>query len=317
MMYSQNQLSSNNTKGDAILHAIKCLDNERNDKVREEMMRAMGAAVHDDENAEILVRAGLIDVVKREVETKHATLVIENLGVRDKYKTKLLNCVEDLVRIGADRTLKVLRDTSVDETESEAWRKRHGVKGIVENLGGDNDNDDDDDDGDDVLNRTTCESLTHEMFVGGKKVQDEVREAGGLERLMKVLSDENTSDSTRTQAIWTMRNAVIGNERNTKMLREMGLVENLMKFKDQEAAIELLIDLARGEERMCREIVKHGIDDLLKIAEEGKSTCSDLVLDLLTILGPYKWVLCEKCGERNETGGRCLRCGGKLRFKVG
>ena len=55
MMYSQNQLSSNNTKGDAILHAIKCLDNERNDKVREEMMRAMGAAVHDDENAEIAV----------------------------------------------------------------------------------------------------------------------------------------------------------------------------------------------------------------------------------------------------------------------
>ena len=91
---------------------MKCLDKEDDVKAREEMMRAIGAAVHDDENAELCVRNGLVEIVKREIKTKHATLIVENLGVRDKYKTKLMSVVEDLVTIGAERTLKVLRDTS-------------------------------------------------------------------------------------------------------------------------------------------------------------------------------------------------------------
>ena len=91
------------------------------------------------------------------------------------------------------------------------------------------------------------------------------------------------------------------------------ILKELMKLKHMEPAIELLIDLAKGEAQMCRAIIKTGIDDLIQMAED---TGNELVLDLLTILGPYKWVLCEKCGERNNTGGRCVKCGAKIRFKV-
>ncbi len=283
---------------------MKCLDKEDDVKAREEMMRAIGAAVHDDENAELCVRNGLVEIVKREIKTKHATLIVENLGVRDKYKTKLMSVVEDLVTIGAERTLKVLRDTSVDEEESAKWRKRHGLRQVVETLGAEGD----------VLNATTCESLTHKMYMGGEKVQNEVRESGGLVRLMDVLKSKDTSKETRTKVIWTLKNAVLRNEENTKTLRNLGLVQELMKWKEEEASIELLIELARGEEKMCRSIVQHGIDDLIKIAED---TGNELVLDLLTLLGPYKWVLCEKCGKRNNTGGRCVECGSKIRFCVG
>ena len=100
-----------------------------------------------------------------------------------------------------------------------------------------------------------------------------------------------------------------------KVLKPSAIREDEEETDDgsmREAALACLVNLAIDDAESSRYVIAHGLDPVMRAAERG----SELALDLLQIVGPYKYVLCTACGERNEGGRRCVKCGRKIAFEA-
>jgi hypothetical protein len=118
-----------------------------------------------------------------------------------------------------------------------------------------------------------------------------------------------------------------------------------------ESSLSALINMCIGHERNCRRVLKHGLDKLLDIAEgsafsslpshmedlhwdetmgvvekqralerrrgavaDSHKTNQALATSLLQIVGPYNWVVCQNCTQKNYGGSTCSSCGHSVSF---
>lgn len=117
-----------------------------------------------------------------------------------------------------------------------------------------------------------------------------------------------------------------------------------------ESSLSALINMCIDHERNCRRVLKHGLDDLLDVAEgtcfelsphledshwdetmgvvekeralqrrqsaiaDAQKTNQALATSLLQIVGPYNWVVCQNCSQKNFGGATCSTCGHTVSF---
>lgn len=161
-------------------------------------------------------------------------------------------------------------------------------------------------------------------------------------------------------ALWALRNVTHENDENKDRVGSLHGVDVLLELSMQhtgagsghilESTLSALINMCIGHERNCRRVLKHGLDDLLDIAEsdpnelphhmedlhwdetmgvvekqralerrrgavsESQKTNQALATSLLQIVGPFNWVVCQNCRQKNYGGSTCSNCGHSVTF---
>ena len=327
--------------------------------VQQHAARALGSAAYNDNVAKLAgERGAILSLVQlcgsSEPQCqRYAAFALGNLALFDPNKRKILDDggVEALTgmmgseshqaRDLASDCLETLADLA-DQEQMQMAKDKFGVGGTIDLLKGDND----------LVNGMAADTLNEMVWKGGKKEQDDVLHAGGLQALHKLINRDSTSDVTRLKSMWALRTIIVNNNMAKNLASSDGLIETLLttvkttskpnqkqspKAQEiQEAALGILAITIIEHEKNCRRVLRTGLDTLIHLAEvtlpkqpgmkvldEGEEVKpwhmlstgnSNIALDLLQMIGPHNWILCSNCGTRNDGGTRCFHCAHKISF---
>ena len=333
--------------------------NDVSTTVQQHAARALGSAAYNDNVAKLAGERGAIKWLVKLCSSaesqcqRYAAFALGNLALYDPNKKIILNDggVEALTgmmgseshqaRDLASDCLETLADLADEETLQMA-KDKFGVRGTVDLMKGDND----------LVNGMAADNLNEKVWKGGRKEQDDVLRAGGLQALHSLLKRDITSDTTRLKVLWALRSAIVNNPSAKDLASSDGLIETLLdtvkvtskpnqkpspKAQEiQEAALGVLAITIIEHEKNCRRVLRTGLDTLIHLAEvtlpkqpgmkvldESEEVKpwhmlstgnSNIALDLLQMIGPHNWILCSNCGTRNDGGTRCYNCARSISF---
>eukprot|EP00941_MAST-03F_sp_MAST-3F-sp1_P001484 g1484.t1 len=316
------------TKGGGLRILLRLCSTNENPRVLSNVCRVLGTSAHNDENAIFMAENGAAELLiglcantNHDVQ-QYAVWAIGNMAVHDGLKTVILEAgaVDAVVKLNASdsadvrketsRTLDILGDMVLGRELSHAKRKFGAVPGLIDMLKEE----------DPSVREFAAEELAKESWAEGKKAQDEVMGAAGVDALISMLEDQD-NPKVVLRALWAIRNVTHGHDGNQNRINNGGATEKILRLVSSnnaeiaEAAIMCLIGLCSSNTRNCRRLLSQGLDGLLQTAERGGRN-AELALDLLKIVGPYSYILCTGCGFRNPGGKHCRICGGKISFFV-
>jgi hypothetical protein len=310
-------------------------------KVQEHACRALGACVHNDENALLVGEAQGVEALvalchENDVQVqRYAALALVNLAVHDINKRRILNAggVEALVKLHGSplqevrdtsgQALEILADCPADE-ELASRKADFGVEGMIQLCKNTNP----------LVQGMAAEALAEEVWNDQEKQQD-INKADGVDALLGICHGDKAQ--VLVPALWALRNLAYENHATKTKIGSHSGVETLLGLcavqgRDEpeimEASLAALVNVCIDHEKNSRRILAKGLDILIEIAEtavvkgkpnqgpaEGK-TNGVLAQDLLQIIGPYNFVVCANCKHRNAGGSTCETCGHAISFDL-
>ena len=108
-----------------------------------------------------------------------------------------------------------------------------------------------------------------------------------------------------------LNNVCIDHEMNCRLLMSTGLDILISIAERGEASL-----LMNNDERVeVDHFPPSPSSNMKKMTRAGKS-CASMAIDLLSLIGPYNYILCTNCGSRETGGSVCSQCAHKIRFEA-
>eukprot|EP00941_MAST-03F_sp_MAST-3F-sp1_P002002 g2002.t1 len=291
-----------------------------------QLCRVLGTMVHNHVNAKVLskfeISKSLVKLcLHKDVEVQqYAAWALGNLATHDDVKKSVIEAgaIEAIVKLNgssntgvaraASRTLDILNDLVLVPELSASKSKFGAVPSLVDMLQTDNE----------PIRIFAAEELAKETWAEGRSVQDKALKLDGVDALIELLSEKKID--VVLKALWALRNLTHMHVDNQSRLGSCGGIKKILKCVREndeiaEAAVMALITACSGHEKNCRRLIVSGLHDLIEISE-SEAYIKPLVLDLLKIIGPYRYILCTKCGWRNSQGKHCQKCSAELKLFV-
>jgi hypothetical protein len=192
---------------------------------------------------------------------------------------------------------------------------------------------------DPLVRAMAAESIGEELWKDAKK-QGVINELHGIESLLMICKNPTESVNSVLPALWSLRNCLHGNATGQMQFHTSEGIQILLNlftntihgtYKEQtekimESLLLCLISAISEHEQNSRRLLQRGLDLLLDVSEEkianrvgvtkevrrclSLTNILSLSKSLLTMLGPYNYVVCHNCHKKQPLQGtQCLSCG--------
>ena len=194
-------------------------------------------------------------------------------------------------------------------------------------------------DSDPLVRAVAAESVGEEVWKNPAK-QKVVNDMGGIESLLGICRNPNETLTSLLPSLWSLRNVLHDNVTGQMQFRANDGCAVVMRvlvrcvtgeFEEQsekvlESCLACLVAAIHNHEQNSRRLLQVGLDVLMDLAE-GKLGASlgvskevskslgavgvvALAKSILSMLGPYNYVVCKNCHKRqNLCGTHCVSCG--------
>ncbi|CAM9414363.1 unnamed protein product [Discosporangium mesarthrocarpum] len=262
---------------------------EHSHPIQEAALRCMVSLSYDNHIKTLLVEASCIPILVARLSSPSteiqqlAAMTVLNIALSDDHKrpvvdaggveaaVMLLGMDSPEVRELASKILAALAATGGDSRAE--GEKKIGAREILGMLGMEDNV---------TAQRMAAEKLAEDVWREQSK-QSELGELGGVETLLKV-STSGAEPELVIPALWGLRNSLHSHQRNKDCIVRVGGLEALLKLCKTaretgewgvaEATLTVLTTSALGSERICRRLLKVGLDEHLAAAEDTENTAA-------------------------------------------
>ncbi|CAM9386389.1 unnamed protein product, partial [Ectocarpus sp. 8 AP-2014] len=276
---------------EALLTLLGYCDHDHSAPVQEAALRCLVSLTYVDRIVATLVDAGCISLFVSSLApsvptaVRHpAALALLNVSVHDLYKSRVAEAggVEAAVALlGSDNpeerelATKILAALACTEADDEDSGKKQQLDlphllGIVQTKGNL------------TAQKAAAEQIAQEVSQNPSK-QRSLGESGGLAVLLG-MCDHNTEAPLLVPVLWGLRNCLHGNDANKNRFVRAGGLEVLVQLCHSsrsagewgvaEGVLTTLVTAATGNEKICRRLLRVGLDQLIDAAEDSNHTSS-------------------------------------------
>jgi hypothetical protein len=192
---------------------------------------------------------------------------------------------------------------------------------------------------DPLVRAMAAESIGEELWKDEKK-QQIINELHGIEGLVAICKNPLESINSVLPTLWSLRNCLHSNPTGQTQFHSCDGIQSILSllsntihgnYKEQtekmfESILLCLISAISTHEHNSRRLLQLGLDLLLDISEEkisakigvtkevkrclSLSNVLSLSKSILTMLGPYNYVVCHNCHKKQPLQGtQCVSCG--------
>ncbi|CAM9262946.1 unnamed protein product, partial [Ectocarpus fasciculatus] len=274
---------------EALLTLLGYCDHDHPAPVQEAALRCLVSLTYVDRIVAPLVEAGCVALFVSSLApsvptaVRHpAALALLNVSVHDLYKSRVAEAggVEAAVALlGSDNpeerelAAKILAALACTEADDEDSGKKQQLDlphllGIVQTKGNL------------TAQKAAAEQIAQEVSQNPSK-QHSLVESGGLAVLLG-MCDHNTEAPLLVPVLWGLRNCLHGNDANKNRFVRAGGLEALVQLCHSsrsagewgvaEGVLTTLVTAAIGNEKICRRLLRVGLDQLIDAAEDSSNT---------------------------------------------
>jgi hypothetical protein len=192
---------------------------------------------------------------------------------------------------------------------------------------------------DPLVRAMAAESIGEELWKDSQK-QQVINELRGIEGLLMICKNPSESINSVLPALWSLRNCLHNNAPGQSQFHSCDGIQIILhlltntihgNYKEQtekmfESILLCFLSAISNHEHNSRRLLQLGLDVLLDISEEkiaarigvtkevkrclSLSNVLSLSKSILTMLGPYNYVVCQNCHKKQSLQGtQCLSCG--------
>lgn len=243
------------------------------------------------ENREFIVAAGGIEK-------------LVNLGGSDNSE----------IRNDANKVLDILADLP-QMNELEAKKEKYGGKGLMEMCAT----------AEDSVVGLAAEAMSEAFFEDDHFKKPKAGDTS-VEALLEICRTR-TNKAALLPALWALRNAA----HNRKFIQDkIGRLKGVqilisvctIKKEDHElleGALAALVNVVIDHEKNSRQVLYTALDFLIELADghnRRENTNAQIAANILKLIGPHNWIICQHCGKKEYGGSRCSNCGYSISFAV-
>jgi hypothetical protein len=140
--------------------------------------------------------------------------------------------------------------------------------------------------------------------------RDRFGELRGVELLIEVCRKQ--TGAVLEASLTALVNACIGHERNCRRVLQRGLGTLIDLAEGKSSSVEkqpltgpeFMWDDALGKSERNKAVERRR-----GAIEDSRQTNQALAASILQLIGPYNWVVCQNCHQKNHGGSTCANCG--------